>query len=618
MMVGRGGGGGGMGGGMMGGGHRGMMGRLGDDEEALGKPYDHRVVTRLLGYVAPQQRQAWMALLTMLLYTGSVVAIPWLVRVGIDRIIDGDSSDLNLIAIVAAAVAFAGWVAQYIHLILIAKVSQGVLYRLRTAMFRHLQRLSLRFYDKNEVGRVMSRVQNDVLTLQEFLSHGVLGIADLFSLVGIIVALFLMDPALAALTLAVTPVLVVGLVFWQRRARGAFIRVRQAIATVNAGLQENISGVRVIQSLNREDENSIRFDRMNRRHLEANLTAGRLSAIVLPGVELLMAVSVAVVVIYGGRQVLGGSLEVGVLVAFALYIQRFFDPIRTLTMQYTELQRSMASGSRIFELLDTEPDMVEAPDSRRLATVEGDIRFEHVSHSYEPGVEVLHDIDLRVAPGETVALVGQTGAGKTTVTALIARLYDASEGSISIDGVDVREIDRKSLARHVTMVLQDPFLFWDTVLENIRYGRLDATREEVEQAAKTVGAHDFIMRLEHGYDTPLQERGGNLSVGQRQLVSFARAVLADPAVLILDEATANIDTQTELLIQQALHKLLHRRTSVVIAHRLSTIRNADRIVVMDQGRISEMGSHDELMARGGIYRNLYTMSYETATPRVAN
>jgi ATP-binding cassette subfamily B protein len=553
----------------------------------------------------------------MLLYTGTVVAIPWLVRVGIDRIITGNRSDLDVIALVATVVAFVGWVAQYVHLILIAKVSQGVLYRLRTAMFRHLQRLTLRFYDKNEVGRVMSRVQNDVLTLQEFLSHGVLGIADLFSLVGIIAALFLMDPALAALTLAVTPVLVVGLVFWQRRARGAFIRVRQAIATVNAGLQENISGVRVIQSLNREDENSIRFDRMNRRHLEANLTAGRLSAIVLPGVELLMATAVAVVVIYGGRQVLGGSLEVGVLVAFALYIQRFFDPIRTLTMQYTELQRSMASGSRIFELLDTEPDMVDAPNPRKFDTLEGDIRFEHVSHSYEPGVEVLHDVDLHVAPGETVALVGQTGAGKTTVTALIARLYDASEGNITIDGVDVREIERKSLARHVTMVLQDPFLFWDTVLENIRYGRLDANREEVEEAAKTVGAHDFIMRLEHGYGTPLQERGGNLSVGQRQLVSFARAVLADPAVLILDEATANIDTQTELLIQQALHKLLHRRTSVVIAHRLSTIRNADRIVVMDQGRISEMGSHDELMTRGGIYRNLYTMSYETATPPAA-
>jgi ATP-binding cassette subfamily B protein len=605
-------------GGMMGGGHRGMTGRLGDDEEVLGKPYDHRVVTRLLGYVAPQQVQALLAVLTMVLYTGTVVAIPWLVRVGIDRIIDGDSSGLNVIVIAAALVAFAGWVTQYVHLILMAKVSQGVLYRLRLAMFGHLQRLSLRFYDKNEVGRIMSRIQNDVLTLQDFLSHGVVGLADLLSLVGIIIALFLMDPALAALTLSVAPVLVVGLVFWQRRARGSFIRVRQAIATVNAGLQENISGVRVIQSLNREDENSLRFDRMNRRHLEANLIAGRLSAIVLPGVELLMAVAIAVVVIYGGRQVLGGSLEVGVLVAFALYIQRFFDPIRTLTMQYTELQRSMASGARIFELMDTDPDLVDAPDARKIDKVKGEVRFDHVSHSYVPGVEVLHDLDLHVGAGETVALVGQTGAGKTTVTALIARLYDASEGSVTIDGIDVRTIERRSLAKHVTMVLQDPFLFWDTVLENIRYGRLDASREEVELAAKTVGAHDFIMRLEHGYDTLLQERGGNLSVGQRQLVSFARAVLADPAILILDEATANIDTQTEVLIQQALGKLLHGRTSVLIAHRLSTIRNADRIVVMDQGRIVEMGSHDELMARNGVYRNLYTMSYETGSPSVAS
>ena len=607
--------GGGMGRGGTGGGMHRMAGRLGEwtDDEVLGKPYDHRVVTRLLGYSAPYKKLVAIGALGILLYTFATVSVPWLVRSGVDEIAAGDLAGLNQVVLVFVAIALVGWGAHYVHLMVMARVSQSVLYAVRTQMFRHLHQLSLRFYDKNEVGRIMSRVQNDTQTLQEFMNGGVLAAVDLLTLGGIVAALLLMDVQLALITLALSPVMVLGLAIWQTRAKSAFIRVRQAIATVNAGLQENISGVRVIQSLNRQDENSRRFDDINGRHLSSTLRAGRLAAVILPGVELLMATGIALIVVFGGQRVLGGTLEISVLIAFALYIQRFFDPIRNLSMQYTELQRAMASGARIFELLDTKPEIVDREGALEVSEVAGDVRFEKVSHEYIPEIEVLSDVDLHISPGETVALVGETGAGKTTVTALLARLYEATRGKILIDGVDIRDVTMSSLARQLGMVLQDPFLFSDTVRENIRYGRLDATEAEVVVAARTVGAHEFISRLENGYETVLNERGGNLSVGQRQLVSFARAVLADPRILILDEATANIDTHTESLIQKALRQLLKGRTSIVIAHRLSTIRDADRVVVLDKGRVVEMGDHRKLMSIRGRYHRLYTMNYQMET-----
>jgi ATP-binding cassette subfamily B protein len=499
-----------------------------------------------------------------------------------------------------------------------ANIGHGILLTLRNQMFGHLQQLSLSFYDRNEVGRIMSRVQNDVGSLQELLSNGVLLVfADLITLVGIIVIILTMDYRLALLTMTVIPFLAVVMILWQNYSKMAFLRVRQAISIVNADLQENISGARVIQSLSRENVNFQRFDNMNETNFDANVSATRLAGALQPIVELLMGIALALVIIYGGSQVLHGKLLVGSLVGFVLYTQRFFDPIRDLSVWYTELQRAMAGGQRIFEVLDSKIEVKDAPDAKELPTIKGEISYNNVSFQYIEGREVLHDINLKIQPGETVAFVGTTGAGKSTMVALVDRFYEVSKGSVTIDGIDIRTVTQESLRKQIGVVLQEPFLFSGTVKDNIIYGREYATDEKVIEAAKAVGAHDFIMRFDKGYDTVLQERGSNLSQGQRQLISFARAVLSDPRILILDEATANIDTQTEVIIQEALKKLLKGRTSLVIAHRLSTIHDANMVVVMENGKIVEKGNHKELIEKKGIYYHLYTMSYAYSDEKAA-
>ncbi|MBI4198846.1 MAG: ABC transporter ATP-binding protein [Chloroflexi bacterium] len=587
-------------------------GRGGLDDEDRGDLYNHQVVKRLYPYLKEHLGMFALAVTLMLVYTATNVATPWLIAHTLDRYVFSgkDLAGLNRAAILLVIIVLSNVIANYVYLRVLGKISQQVLYKLRTTMFDHLQALSVPFFDRNEVGRIMSRVMSDVNQLQEFLPTLTLTLGDLISLVGIVAVMLLMDLKLALVAFTVIPFLLIIMAVWQKYARTAFIRVRYAISIVNSRLQQNISGVRVVQSFNREELNLRQFDTVNRDHLDANLSAIRLAAILMPTVEVLTAIALALVILVGGAMVLNGELLAGALIGFVLYVQRFFDPIRSLTMQYTQFQRAMTAGQRIFELLDVKPEVVDRLDAPVMPPINGEIVYDHITFEYIKDRPVLQDVNLHIKPGQTVALVGQTGAGKSTMVSLVARFYDVTQGRITVDGYDLREVTRESLAGQMGMVLQEPFLYSVSVADNIRFRHTDAPLDKVMEAARAVGAHDFILRMEHGYDTVLHERGGNLSLGQRQLISFARAVLASPRILILDEATANIDTFTEVLIQRALKELLKDRTAIVIAHRLSTIQNADMIVVLEKGRIVDTGTHDQLLERSPIYSRLYSLNFQ--------
>jgi ATP-binding cassette subfamily B protein/subfamily B ATP-binding cassette protein MsbA len=494
-----------------------------------------------------------------------------------------------------------------------AWVGQAVIYDLRTSLFKHLQKLSLGFYSRYSVGRVITRAINDVETLRDFLTWAVLAITrDIFTLALIIFVMLDMNVRLALLTFSVLPIMVLITILFRRASRAAYRKVRAAISWVNSVLAENVNGVRVVQAFSRQKQNYEHFrDYVNRYHLQRAIATARISSVFSPSVDVLGAIATGLVVWLGGAAVLGEKITPGVLVAFILYIDRFFDPIRDLSRRYDALQSTMIGWERITGLLDTPIEVKDAPEALSLPAIRGEVTFDHISFHYsDDPAPILTNIDLHIRPGETVALVGETGAGKTTMVKLLARFHDPTEGCILVDGCDLRTVTQASLRSQMGIVLQDPFLFNGTVAENIRFGRLAATDAEVEEAAKAVGAHDFIVNMRKGYDTSVEEGGVMLSVGQRQLLSFARALLADPRILILDEATSSVDTQTEQVIQQALARLFTGRTSFVIAHRLSTIVNADRIVVIHDGKIIELGTHTELLEKQGMYYDLYKTGFQ--------
>lgn len=581
------------------------------EDDMLGKAYDQRIMARLLSYILPYKMSLALAIVTTLITTATALVGPQLIRAAIDGpIATGDATMLAILAVLYVVNTLISFGAQYGQTYILSWAGQRIIYTVRLQLFQHLQRLSFSFFNKMEVGRIMSRIQNDVGVLNDLLTNGIVDtLSSVVMLIGIIVIMLSMNVELTLLTLAVVPFIAAVTFAWRINARKMYRQIRRAIAKVNGNLNESVSGVRVVQSFTRENINLENFDNLNKQHFQANMSASRLTWMFFPAVDIFSAVATALIVWFGGSLVLHQppQLSAGELVAFLLYVGRFFEPIRDLSQRYNTLQSSMASGERIFELLDTTPEITDKPDAAVLPPIKGKVDFNHVYFGYLPEQTVLKDFNLHVEPGQTIALVGPTGAGKSSIINLLCRFYDVNSGSIKVDDYDIRDVTLASLRSQIGIVLQDTFLFSGSVRENIRYGRLGASDDEVEAAAKAVGAHEFIMRLTLGYDTEVQERGSKLSVGERQLISFARALLADPRILILDEATSSVDTQTEQLIQKALKRLFEGRTSFVIAHRLSTIKDADQVVVVNHGQIQEQGTHEELLAQHGMYYRLYTM-----------
>ncbi|HEV2897450.1 MAG TPA: ABC transporter ATP-binding protein [Pseudaminobacter sp.] len=583
------------------------------EEELFGRAFDKNVIRRIWAFVGPYRAKVVISVAALLIFTGTQLFIPLIIRYAIDHGMTPGGIDRT--ALLAAAGTFllailTNFAAGYTQETVVGKMAENVLFDIRRAMFCHLQKVSLSFMDKTEVGRLMSRLQGDVNSMQEFLESSLFSLGDIALLFGIIFVMLWLDFGLGLVTLPVLAILFIVRIVWLPRARDAFMAAQETNSIANGALAEAIHGVRAIQSMDRQQVNFTLYDDKAHANLRTHLIAAKYAQVMVPIVDGLTGLAMASIIVVGGSMVMGGRIDLGALVAYLFYIQRFFDPIRSLTLQYSIMQRAMASGKRLTDVLDVKIDVQDKPDARTLSPeMDGSVEFRNVTFGYNPTHPVLKNVSFRVDPGETVAVVGPTGSGKSSAMALVHRFYDVQQGQVLVGGHDVRDVTQESLGRQVAMVLQEPFLFTGTVFENIRYNKTEATRDKVIEAAKTVGAHDFIMSLDDGYETQLGERGGNLSLGQRQLISFARALVADAKILVLDEATANIDSYTEMLIQKALIKLLEGRTGLVIAHRLATIRGADRIIVLQNGQVIETGNHDQLMAAGGLYSKLYNLNY---------
>jgi ATP-binding cassette subfamily B multidrug efflux pump len=582
------------------------------EEEIFGKAYDPKTVRRIWAFVRPYRLKIYLSVAAVLVFTATQLAIPLIIGRAIDSGMTEGGNSTNLMWAVAifAMVVIINYAASWIQESQVGQVAENVLFDMRRAMFAQLQRVSLSFMDKTEVGRLMSRLQGDVNSMQEFLETSVISVGDMVLLVGIVVVLLSLDFRLGLLTLSTMPVLFVVRIFWLPPAKRAFWAAHETNSITAGAMAEGINGVRTVQNLDRQKVNFDLYDDKAYNNLLTQLTGSRYAQVMVPIVDSLTGIAMAIVVVVGGSLVLNGGLEIGVIVAFLFYIQRFFDPIRSLTMQYSIMQRAMTSGRRITEVLDIPASINDKPGAIELKRdMDGSVEFRNVVFGYSADRPVLKNVSFKVNPGETVALVGPTGSGKTSAMSLVHRFYEVQSGAVLVGGHDVRDVTQQSLGEQVAMVLQEPFLFTGSVFDNIRYNKASATREDVIAAAKAVGAHDFITRLPGGYDGLLEQRGSNLSLGQRQLLSFARALVADAKILVLDEATANIDSYTERQIQKALLTLLEGRTGMVIAHRLATIRGADRIIVLQNGELIETGNHDQLMEKNGLYAKLYNMNY---------
>ncbi|MBV8561964.1 MAG: ABC transporter ATP-binding protein [Actinobacteria bacterium] len=548
-----------------------------------------------------------LSVVSLLLATATALAPPYLAKFALDDALKGhDGARLYLVVGVFLVAGLANWGMTYVETYLTGWVGERLLADMRTELFRHLQRLSLGFYERNRAGVIISRMTNDVEAIDQLVTDGVTTLVQsTLTLVGTAVLLLVLDWRLALATLAVVPFMSVATAMFRSRSARAYSQVRERLGLVTATLAEDIAGMRMVQAFVREERAKSNFGDVALAYRESNMQTVVLNALYFPFVDLLSTLALAIVLGYGGHLYFAGALSLGTLFAFMLYVNNFFDPVQQLSQLYGTFLSATAALDKIIGVLDQQPEVVDRPGAEPLPRIAGHVHFEHVRFQYARGAEVLHGIDLDVPAGTTVALVGHTGAGKSTIAKLLARFYEPTGGRITIDGHDLNDVTQASLREQLGVVPQEGFLFAGTVAENIAFGKPDASREEIERAARTVGAHDFVERLEDGYDTQLGERGSRLSLGQRQLVAFARALLADPRILILDEATSSVDIGTERTIEQALRTLLADRTSFVIAHRLSTIRDADLIVVLEHGRVIEQGSHDELMARRGLYTSLY-------------